>query len=355
MSSLSWSKEAEIQQLNWRRKKEILPGQNGKQIGVEKDYILPVNEWLSGTWDDTDFRRLLSNYLEVDQIQANQWKHNLKSSWTQCANIFFPFRYHPEMKYMLASFLKRELDLDVTSIDEIELEYAASGKLSPRQLLGEQGGKRGAGQTSPDVAVLFTCRDGKCGIYLIENKYTEHHFYACSAAQKIISPEHKTQGLECNPDPERCKSTKECIRDPEGNCHQTQWGRHYFSILHKSINELEFRNLPYCPAMKDGYQLFRQHALAQGLVESGLFDYVYSGVAYDDRNHELIGCLSEIGLSDFRKDWPSLFSTQSKVNFHCFSHQAFLSWVLRSRSPYVLKWGKYICDRYEYNKSLAKK
>ncbi|HSW57887.1 MAG TPA: hypothetical protein VLH15_05760 [Dehalococcoidales bacterium] len=349
MNITSWSREAETQQLNWRKKKEILIGRNGKQNGVEKDYILPANEWLLGTWDDADFRKLLSNYLEVDQIQANNWKHNLKSSWTQCANIFFSFRYHPHLKNMLASFLKRELDLEITSIDGVELEYAAPGKLSPRYLLGEQGGKRGSGQTSPDVAVTFTCRDGKCGIYLIENKYTEHHFYACSAAKKTLSPEHKTQGLECNPAPERCKNIKKCFDDPERNCHQVKWGRQYFPILLKSINEAAFLSLPYCPAMKDGYQLFRQHALAQGFVESGLFDYVYSGVAYDDRNHGFIGCLSELGLPDFREDWTGLFNSASKVNFHCFSHQDLLSWVMRSRSPYVQKWGKYVTERYGYN------
>jgi hypothetical protein len=101
--------------------------------------------------------------------------------------------------------------------------------------------------------------------------------------------------------------------------------------------------------MKDGYQMFGQHALDQGLTENGLFDYVYSVVAYDIRNHELIGCFSEIGLTDFRKDWPRLFNTDSKVIFHCFFHQDLLSWVIRSRSPYVQKWGKYIGNRYGYD------
>jgi hypothetical protein len=348
MSEISWTRETGLYQLNWRKRNKILPNQNGKQNGVEKDYILPANQWILGTWDDTDFRNLLTNYLDIDQIQANQGKHNLKSSWTQCANIFLPFRYHPHMKYMLASFLKKELNLDITSIDGVELEYAAPGKLSPRYLLGEQGGKRGSGQTSPDVAVTFTCRDGKCGIYLIENKYTEHHFYACSAAMRTLSREHRAQGLECNPDPERCKNIEECINDPYGNCHQVKWGRKYLTILKSSVNIDIFSRLPYCPAMRDGYQLLRQHALAQGLADSKLFDYIFSGVAYDERNKELISCLSELGLPNFITDWPNLFNRESQVKFHCFSHQKLFAWVMRSRSPDIQKWGKYICDRYGY-------
>jgi hypothetical protein len=86
---------------------------------------------------------------------------------------------------MLASFLNSELNLSISSIDGIELEYTAPGKLSPELLRGEMHGKRGSGQTSPDVAILFQCKDGKCGIHLVENKYTEHHFYPCSAAKKI--------------------------------------------------------------------------------------------------------------------------------------------------------------------------
>jgi hypothetical protein len=100
--------------------------------------------------------------------------------------------------------------------------------------------------------------------------------------------------------------------------------------------------------MKDGYQLFRQQALAEGIAEMGLFDYVFSGVAFDERNIKLIRCLSELGMDDFREDWPKLFNKASKVRFHCFSHQSLVSWVTRSRSAQIREWGKYVRDRYGY-------
>jgi hypothetical protein len=290
----------------------------------------------------------LKCYIEVEQIQANAGKHNLKSSWTQCANTFFPFRLNHNMKNMLASFLNRELNLNVSFIDSIDLEYAAPGKLSPSYLLGEQGGMRGSGQTSPDVAVQFSCKDGKCGIYLIENKYTEHHFYGCSAAKKTIDKAHSHLGLRPNPDLDRCRSITTLINDPENTCHQIAWKRSYWTRLIDHVNKPVWRNIPYCPAMHDGYQLFRQQALAEGMIDLGLFDYVISGVAYDGRNTELMACLNNIGINDIRRDWPTLFSANSEVIFHCFSHQQFVSWVSRSRSNYIQEWGRYLRNRYKF-------
>ena len=98
--------------------------------------------------------------------------------------------------------------------------------------------------------------------------------------------------------------------------------------------------------MKDGYQLFRQQALAQGIADSGLFDYVYSGVAYDKRNNEMLTCLGDLGIPDFTKYWSGLFNTD--VKFHCFSHQALVAWVTRCRSSYIQNWGKYVSERYVY-------
>lgn len=291
---------------------------------------------------------LLDDYLRVERIQAHWGRHNLKSSWTQCANIFFPFRYERAMQYMLASFLTKELKLDVSSIDAVELEYEAPGKLAPRYLLGEKKGKRGSGQTSPDVAISFTCADGSCAIYLIENKYTEHNFYPCSAAQKSLSPEHERQGLGPNPDPERCGNLNAIVNDVAGNCHQVSWGRKYFPILIGHFDSRVLRRLPYCPAKKDGYQLMRQQALAQGIADLGLFDRVFSGVAYDERNARLIGCLGDLGMPDFRTDWPRLLRTATGVTFHCFSHQALVSWVTRSRTAHVQRWGTYVRERYGY-------
>ncbi len=85
-----------------------------------------------------------------------------------------------------------------------------------------------------------------------------------------------------------------------------------------------------CPALTDGYQLFRQQAYAQGIADSGLFDLVVSGVAYDKRNKTLISCLKSVRINDFASDWSRLFNTS--VRFHCFTHQELVSWATKSKS-----------------------
>lgn len=339
-----FDKHVEHHQISWRRKNRLLEGKWGVYRGKPREHILPEDHWMQSIWQPVC--TALHQYISVHEIQPSSQKSNLKSSWIQCINLFFPIRCNPDMRRLFMSFLTRRLGIKVTSIEALEFEYAAPGNLEPKRLLGEQGGSRGSGQTSPDVAVIFGCEDEKSGIYLIENKYTEHHFYPCSGANTKQSRSHIKMGLPPNDNPERCRGVKDVYRNPHNMCHQQEWGRRYWNLLRKSINEDWLEACGVCPALTDGYQLFRQQAYAQGIADSGLFDFVISGVAYDQRNVALIGCLKDIGLQNFANDWPCLFNTS--VKFHCFTHQELVSWITRSRSGFVKEWGEYITDRYEY-------
>lgn len=336
--------QAEHYQAGWRRKNKIAEGDWGWQNGIQREHILPAKRWTLGVW--APIRDGLVRYISASQIQANTGKHNLKSSWTQCANQFFPFRLNKQMSEVLAQFLGFRLDLRISYIEDIEFEYAAPGNLEPKRLLGELGGMRGSGQTSPDVAVLFGCEDGSSGIYLIENKYTEHSFYDCSGAAKTASKMHSLIGLPPNERPERCRRAIDVHRSPDDMCQQQVWGRKYWSLLKDTINVEYLKTCVHCPALRGGYQLFRQQALAQGLAESSVFDHVISGVSYDSRNSVLINCLRNIGIDSFMTDWAGLFNTP--VRFHCFSHQDLVQYAGKSRSSFVQKWRKYIADRYDY-------
>lgn len=61
---------------------------------------------------------------------------------------------------------------DVVAVDAIELEYAEVGELHPSTLLGELGGSRGSGQTSPDFAFLV---NGGRGLVLTEKNWWNIH------------------------------------------------------------------------------------------------------------------------------------------------------------------------------------
>lgn len=332
-------------QIKWRKNYKLAKGELGWQNGVQKEYILPARKWLLGVWPP--IRRALEDYIRVSGIQPNKGKHNLKSSWTQCANLFFPFRHDRKMRAIFASFLSEQLHLSVTNIEGIEFEYAAPGKLEPKRLLGELKGMRGSGQTSPDVAVIFGCEDGRSGIYLLENKYTEHSFYDCSGAKKLLSKAYQQRGLPPTNNPERCKRAIDILRNPETMCQQQgSWGRKYWTILKDTINEDSLGKCGHCPALKGGYQLFRQQALAQGIADDGLFDHVISGVAYDSRNEALIGCLRGIGMDNFTSGWSQLFNTS--VKFCCFTHQDLFSYVKQSKNDTAMNWVKYIERHYDY-------
>ena len=349
MSSNSDTKETfdqqvESYQISWRRKNRLLEGKWSFYRGKPREHILLEDSWMQAIWEP--IRDALSQYIAVNNIQPSSQKNNLKSSWVQCINLFFPLRCNPDMKRLFMSFLTRRLGIKVISIEALEFEYAAPGNLEPKRLLGEHGGSRGSGQTSPDVAVIFGCEDGKSGIYLVENKYTEHHFYKCSGADTKQSRSHIKMELPPNHNPDRCRDVKEVYRNPHSMCHQQEWGRRYWDLLRNSIDEDSLKTLEVCPALTDGYQLFRQQAYAQGIANSGLFDFVISGVVYDQRNAALIGCLKGVGLENFANDWPRLFNTS--VKFHCFTHQELVSWITRSRSNFIKEWGKYVIDRYDY-------
>ena len=49
--------------------------------------------------------------------------------------------------------------------------------------------------------------------------------------------------------------------------------------------------------MRDGFQLFRQHALAEGMAQSGRYNLVVSAVAVDERNDELDAALKRSGIA----------------------------------------------------------
>ncbi|MFC2009296.1 hypothetical protein ACFLUT_04500 [Chloroflexota bacterium] len=336
----SFAETVKEQQAKWRKTWDTHPSEGSHP------HVLPPNRWLDGAWEP--IRQPLEEYIRVTRISPNRFRHHLNSSWTQCANMYLPFRTESHPRQMLATFLSSVLNLEVASIDALELEYAAPGNFSPRRLLGERGGGRGTGKTSPDVAMTFHCRDGSTGLYLVENKYTEQAFEPCSATRAVLDKEHEKRGLPGNPEPRRCLDIFSVVDSPHTLCHQEhpEWGRAYWSLLAPQVVEGSLYSLRGCPARKRGYQLLRHQALAQGIADSRLFDTVVHGISYDARNTTLLSCLEDVGLPSFVHDWPGLF--KSDVRFVCFTHQHFVGFVREKGSEPVKRWAEYMTERYDY-------
>ena len=324
-------------QTQWRRGRV-----SSTAMGTWQDrpypWIVPRALWEEGLWPGirADSDNSLPAYLLEAGVQKHSGVHNLKSSWVLCANLYFPFRADGRGRDMLAAFLRRHVAPRIGTLDRLELEYAEDGELGPPSLLGETGGSRGAGQTSPDLGLLV---NGGRGLVLVENKFTERDFSGCSARSRDGS-----DARPGNPDPARCEDAVAVARDPCGQCHQSAWGRRYWEHLAPVAHGPTLADMPYCPAARRGYQLFRQTALAEGIAQSGKYDLTVSAVAVDERNAELDGCLRGIGVSALRR-WGTVF--RGRALFAVFTHQQWVGWVrAHDREGRWSDWLSWIGSRY---------
>ena len=327
-------------QIKWRHL-NLSNQEYGNQNGGYHEHVLPTEAWELNLWSgiNSHSERSLPNYIKESRIRKHTGSHNLLSSWILCANLYFPFRCESGHT-LLAGFLRQTISPEIQSVDCVELEYESQDvDLKPSNLLGEMDGGRGAGQTSPDVAFLAETQNGP-GIILVECKFTEHNFYPCSGRKP------SARNGKPNPDVERCLNAVKIIDDPHGRCHLYVWERKYWDQLRPVINRQAFSELKACPAAFDGYQLFRQQSLAEGIAQSGKFAMVVSSVAYDARNSGLMFSLKRsTGMSDIRSKWGNLFA--GKAGFTTFTHQEWVDWVREHDYQGLWKeWLGYIAKRY---------
>ncbi len=321
-------------QVEWRGH-HIETIEQGSQNGVRRPWILPASLWELALWDEV--RAPLSEYLPKNGVTRHAGSHNLKSSWVSGVNTYFPFGQTDGGRALLAAFLRAKVHGGIRTVDSVELEYAETGELSPAQLLGEDGGSRGSGQTSPDIAVLV---NGRTGLLLVENKLTEHSFYPCSARRSVGSASRPA-----NPDRSRCLDAGAVSADPT-LCHQHAWGRKYWERLGDAVDSERLAGLRCCPGATAGYQLLRQQALAEGIAASGEYEFVVSCVALDARNDTLRHSLRRTGLNDV-SDWGGLFP--GRASFCVFTHQDWIAWVkARDEGSEWTSWCAWIEERYGF-------
>ncbi|MDD4223896.1 MAG: hypothetical protein PHD87_04860 [Candidatus Cloacimonetes bacterium] len=337
---LSFKDQVAEKQVEWRQKNIKDTRKEKWNNGVEYGHLLPKDIWEQGLWEG--IRDQLTGYIKENKIQPHVMKHSLRSSWVINANLYYPIRAMPIFTSLFKEFVSTNLGVKVTDISLVELEfcYDRNDHLHPANLLGERdaGGRRGAGQTSPDIAFIFTTNAGN-GIILTECKYTESSFYPCTARRE----ENKGDKLG-NPDPRRCLQRPDLIDFTDAvNCHQFQWGRQYWSLL--KLSNAGLKSLYCCPAAKNGYQLFRQQALAEGIAKSGRFSQVVSAVAYDAENAPLQGCLKTSGVQNWTETWGKLF--QGKAQFYSWTHQDWVQFVRKNQlNGSCQKWLDYVQERY---------
>ncbi len=338
---IDYKSRMRIEQVDWRRR-NLGNQARGRQSHGSYDHVLPYDLWELNLWPGINHESSnpLPQYLEAGRIKRHTGSHNLLSSWILCANLYFPFRSEAGMQ-MLTGFLQQNVSTAIQTVTRVELEYeSGDDRLKPPALLGEADGGRGTGQTSPDVAFEVDTTSGS-GVILVECKFTEHSFYACSGRKRPHS-----DGRTPNPNPSRCRNAIAVVESPATQCHLSTWQRKYWEYLDSVANCDAFFRLKACPAAYGGYQLFRQQALAEGMARIGQLGLVVSCVAYDGRNRELMACMKHsTGLADIQSDWAGLFSGQS--GFKTFTHQEWVTWVAeQDRVGEWNRWLQYIRGRY---------
>jgi hypothetical protein len=334
MSYNDFRKKQIVLQLTWREKQNISK-EYGCQNGKQYPHIVPKSEWIKTVWPPLE--KDLIKYLTSNNIQHHTGTHNLLSSWVLCSNLYFGTYINEDFKELFRHFLEEKLEIKIERIDSVNLEFAFEGKLGPANLLGESDGKRGSGQTSPDLAVLFSSQHKK-GIVLVECKYTEHSFYNCSGRKTKIN-----SGKIPNPNPQRCLQ-KEVMKAYKNNCHQYAWGRKYWE--HLNISEYGLKNLKYCPACIGGYQLVRQQALAEGIVKYSNFTDVISCIAFDGRNGKIMQSMKANNINSIKCEWEKLYDLKSK--FFVWEHQEWVKYVSKNcKEQFGKDWLQYIKDRYD--------
>ena len=223
-----FEKRTKDYQTNWRSVHLPQIIGNGKQNGISKPYILPNKNFRQSFFPeivDSLFEEP-EGYLKKYHVKPHTGIHNLMSSWVLCANMYWPFRNSEGFK-LFANFLKQVTGLDIHEITDMDLEYEDDvNDFKPGKLLGEDdGGMRGSGQTSPDLAIRFRTEDGKNGIILIESKFSEHSFYSCSGYSKT------KPGKPVNEKKERCLNPSLIVDSDFNECHLTSWNRKYWDLL----------------------------------------------------------------------------------------------------------------------------
>lgn len=329
-------------QIAWRGRAVPHVREHGWQNKRQYAHILPRRHWEENLWPGirSGTTRSLPAWLVANKVSRHTGTHNLLSSWAMCANLYFPFR--DDGRALLATFLRAHVDPTIETVDTVELEWADAAPRDPSTLLGEAGGSRGSGQTSPDVAFLLTLADGRPGVVLTESKFTEHSFYACSAHKKELDAAQRASDCGAGWRDGRV------LDDPASACAQHRvYGRRYLDHLGPVLRAAGAeRSFTACPAASGGYQLMRQQALAEALAATGRYGRVVSAVAWDARNPSLMRSMRRAcGLTDVRVGWGA--STQGRAGFATFSHQSWVTHVRATARPaWADDWLAWIADRY---------
>lgn len=132
MKKFNFSTDQKEKMEIWRQG-NISTSEQGFQNGKSYNHIIPKNLWKETIWDGIRLESELPKYLIDNEIQSHTGTHNLVSSWSNCANLYFPIRSNANLKQLMMRFLKQQVSDSIIELEEVELEFAfpKSNELHP--------------------------------------------------------------------------------------------------------------------------------------------------------------------------------------------------------------------------------
>jgi restriction endonuclease-like protein len=215
--------------------------------------------------------------------KMHRWGHALNSSQAFAVNLFGPAR-----KSEAACLeLWRALTSDASSKQpqRVELAFEYGGPSLPplgRTALGER-----RQTTQIDVALRAQFAGGKARFLLIEVKLSESSFGACRGAKEVA----KQGGSDCN-------RLSKILARPDRKCWLAKnEGRKYWPVIQSGPRGLRFSSLADepCPWKGGLYQLMRNWAFGQALVQTGNAEDFHVGVCIHPNNSEALALKEPIG------------------------------------------------------------
>ena len=236
------------------------------------------DSWLDGVFppiaDATD------QLVASEDVKPHDYSAAVNSSMVFGFNLLVPFRVWTAK--VLGRALSRVTGLSL-QVEAIHFEYYGSG-----DILAETAGKvptEDEVYTPSDAAVIVRDADNRRGVILLEVKLSEGDFSCCSGPD--------SRG---NRDKAVCESSEAFFSNP-ARCYlrrpyRASRDRRYWAIFSKAYGSVAaaFPDAPSgaCPFATDGQQIMRNHALALGLVQSGMFEFARFGLLHHDDNPEVL-------------------------------------------------------------------
>jgi len=249
---------------------------------IEKQYLpsSKKNDWVYENIIDNIYppqKYEILQYFSENNIQLHKHIKHVRSSQMFAFNILYYLLTQEQSA--LIQIINQKSKQTLTEITDFKFEYSLENNL-----LGEWKNKKLSSNdhlTSVDTIILAKDKNKKRFAFVIEVKFTEPSFSACSGEKSEYNK--KDSRLACE--------NSVLLLDDFNNCYlqgakgKSNLKRKYFDYFNQeSFRHDKFNNI--CPFAKN-YQSLRNHALSKALIQEKIVDEAFFVTLYHEGNKSI--------------------------------------------------------------------